>query len=107
METDPVNLIIQHQPTLSYFLCEVERAYTMSFQFLEIDATVLKESDWSLGLGVRVNVKVEVELPGAHWLRNFTILVCKGDTNLDNLEYVCICLYSVILSMLHIYKLIS
>ena len=35
-----------------------------------------------------LDVKVEVELPGANILREVSLLVCKGQPNLDRLEEV-------------------
>lgn len=104
MEANPSQFLIQNKARLSQFFGEVDRANAVFLKQLKVDSRPLQQVDGVHSVPVLVDVKVKVKLPGGDRLGHNTVLVCQGDTDLDDLEYVSVLSDAEVLAVLLIFR---
>lgn len=66
----------------------MRRLHSVFVEALKVNPATRQEIDRVLGVGVHVQVELEVELPSADIRRKVTLLIGEGDADLDNFEHV-------------------
>lgn len=88
MEGDPFGFVRKHETRGDQQLRKVIRLYAVGQMSLEIDPRLLQQINRSRTERILRQVKVEVELPRAYFLRQVPIRVAERQPNLDDLKQV-------------------